>query len=117
MSWLLSEIELASVIGFATFAIVSGTGDETMLVGAVGDDWLSTSEVSDVDLVISGALGAAAASAIHLALIASLWEHSSASAIFAGSMILLDACSVHFGQVANGADGVAFDIEVTLQLS
>ena len=61
-----------SVIGFACLAIIGGSGDKTMLVRAVGDDWLSGLEVSDVDLVISGALEAAAASAIHLALIASL---------------------------------------------
>jgi hypothetical protein len=37
--------------------------------------------------------------------------------MFAGLMNLLDACIVHFGRSADGADGVAFVIEVTLQLS
>jgi hypothetical protein len=49
------------------------SGDEITDDGAVcGDKWFSSSDISDVDLVISKPLAATAASAIHLALIASL---------------------------------------------
>jgi hypothetical protein len=90
-----------------------GSGDDITVVGAVrGDDW---PEISDVDLVISELKTALAASAIRLALIASLWERSSASAMFAGSTTLLDGCWIRFGRSSSGADGAdwaAFAIDV-----
>jgi hypothetical protein len=52
-------------------AVVGGSDDENTVVGVAGDDRLSSLDDSDVDPVISEAL-ATAASAIHLALIASL---------------------------------------------
>jgi len=93
---------------------MGGNGDSSNEItddGAVcGDEWFSSSDIS----VISGPLAATAASAIRLALIASLWERNSASAMFAGSITLLDACWVRFGRGADGTDGMAFAIEVTL---
>ena len=113
MLWLSESLETksASIIRFACLAVMGGSGKKITDDSAVcSGGWLSSPDDSDVDLVISRPLAATAASAICLALTVSLWECSTASVMFAGSMTLLDMCWVRFGWGANGTDEVAVTI-------